>query len=267
MPSFATNIAVANWYRDPDFNAPVVTQSLLGETGTIVDDQDEWLYLEGWDQYRGWVARSQVVVLNQPFTADIFVLDFHGVVEEAGTATPHRIVTYGSRLKTITANPTLLVEFPDGARGHYHGQWTNQTLASTRENIVATARSFLGTPYIWGGRSPWGFDCSGLVQTVFARCGISLPRDAAMQDQVLAAARIAPEEAQPGDLFFFSREARVTHVGFSLGGRTVLHAHGWVKIESLDSNQRTANADLIQRLSATYSIQALLESVRMETKE
>jgi cell wall-associated NlpC family hydrolase len=104
----------------------------------------------------------------------------------------------------------------------------------TRQNIVQLVREFLGYPYFWGGRSPKGFDCSGLTQIVFSLYGISLPRDSWMQHRDALFCSDNPIEAQAGDLYFFADNGtKITHVGFALGEGRIIHARGMVRENSL----------------------------------
>jgi len=123
------------------------------------------------------------------------------------------------------------VVLPDGRSG-----WVpSQSLGGSRPpGLIARVRSLLGVPYLWGGRTPSGFDCSGFTQQVLAEQGIRLPRDA---DQQFHVSRSLPdgEEAKLGDLIFFGPpRARLTHVGLCLGGGFFAHASGEVRISSID---------------------------------
>jgi cell wall-associated NlpC family hydrolase len=108
----------------------------------------------------------------------------------------------------------------------------------TREGLVRTGIRFLGVPYLWGGNTPLGFDCSGLVQRIFRLHGRLLPRDSDQQARIgVLREGTGPAVFEPGDLLFFGRSAdRVTHVGMVLPDRTFLHAYGQVIVSSLDAS-------------------------------
>lgn len=102
--------------------------------------------------------------------------------------------------------------------------------------ICATAQLYLGTPYLWGGTSIWGIDCSGLIQQVFAVHGIHLPRDAWQQARA-GQAFTDSQKSTAGDLAFFANDQnRITHVGLVLGDGQILHASHWVRIDRLTSD-------------------------------
>ena len=106
--------------------------------------------------------------------------------------------------------------------------------ALNRESVVKLARLFLGIPYYWGGRSPKGFDCSGLTQTVFGLLDVRLPRDAWMQQRDSKKVAEEVEQAAAGDLLFFAENGdKITHVGIALDNGQLLHARGFVRINSL----------------------------------
>jgi cell wall-associated NlpC family hydrolase len=103
-------------------------------------------------------------------------------------------------------------------------------------NIVPSALAFLGTPYLWGGRTIWGIDCSGFVQTIFGGNGYQLPRDAYQQQEV--GIEVDFEDADKNDLAFFAnKEGKIVHVGLILDNKKrIIHASGEVRIDTLDNN-------------------------------
>lgn len=106
---------------------------------------------------------------------------------------------------------------------------------------VALAEKQIGTPYVWGGAKPGGFDCSGLVQWTYGQLGVSLPRTAA--DQAKAGVAVSPADAQPGDLVFFSRNGHVDHVGMYVGNGVMVeapHTGTTVRLQKVDLSTATA---------------------------
>jgi cell wall-associated NlpC family hydrolase len=102
------------------------------------------------------------------------------------------------------------------------------------DNIIRTAMEYLNTPYLWGGRSPFGIDCSGFTQIVFRICGIPLKRDAVLQAQHGEMISFI-NEALPGDLAFFENSVgNITHTGILTGSGKIIHASGRVRIDSVD---------------------------------
>jgi hypothetical protein len=102
------------------------------------------------------------------------------------------------------------------------------------ERLSFFALKYIRTPYLWGGRSPFGIDCSGFVQNVFRMCGYSLPRDSAQQAERGQVINLI-EEAKMGDLLFFDNaEGRITHVGLFVGNKQIIHACGEVRLDKID---------------------------------
>ena len=104
--------------------------------------------------------------------------------------------------------------------------------------LISYAKSFIGTPYLWGGKSSLGFDCSGFVQTVFKMTGIDMPRDASQQILRENLYDIDYCDAQTGDLLFFMEGNYVNHVAIYLGNQEIIHSSGSVKIENLADNDK-----------------------------
>jgi cell wall-associated NlpC family hydrolase len=165
------------------------------------------------------------------------------------------------KVKSMKGNWVSL-ELPDRRKGYltasetmnYH-QW-KKTLKPTPELILKTAKQFLGVPYLWGGTSSKGVDCSGFVKTVFRMNGIELTRDA--DQQGMQGDNVPIDEnfqnIKPGDLLFFGARAingkpeRITHVAISLGGTEYIHSSGMVKYNSFDSKSPKFSESLKRKL-------------------
>ena len=136
----------------------------------------------------------------------------------------------------------------------FEGSRTQEKFA--KENLISTALLYLNTPYLWGGKTPFGIDCSGFTQMVYKLNGYALKRDASQQvDQGEALSFI--EESEPGDLAFFDNtEGEITHVGIIMKDNYIIHAHGKVRIDRLDhtglfnmqSNTHTHDLRVIKRI-------------------
>ena len=220
--------------KEPSDRAEMVTQWLFGETANVLDRQDKWSRLKfHLDGYEGWVDNKQLVPSPQ--------------------APPKQAKRSIEATATVDLGETKLilpmgavVEFPDRSDGviPLHGSpiATGKSIADLEGPITLRAmlmtRPFIGAPYLWGGRTPWGVDCSGFTQMVYLLAGLHLPRDAHQQAEVGTTIELL-DLVQPGDLAFFDNdEGRIVHVGFILpgpdGSRFIVHASGQVRLDKLD---------------------------------
>jgi gamma-D-glutamyl-L-lysine dipeptidyl-peptidase len=217
-------------------NGRVDSQLMLGE-GVLVDQrQGTWAHVVVPDQpttldargYPGWIPLAQLtfqapaptlrdVVVTKP-TAWLYASDAMTRVVEVSMAT---------RLPAISTDTNWVhTELPDGRAALLHitdGSVVARNAAAlpaTAADVVRTAMLFKGLPYLWGGTSGFGFDCSGFTHLVYALRGITIPRDADAQSRTGTA--VARGDLRPGDLVFFASNGLVHHVGFYLGNNTML---------------------------------------------
>jgi hypothetical protein len=218
--------------------AEQVTELLFGDCYTVLLAQGNWLRVEGAaDNYLGWIDYKQHTPVSdayfQAWRAQDHprALDLVQVVSDADTRQP---ITVGCRLPFFDG---MTLKIGDKCL-FYNGAATNPAQAATTERQLMLLRKlgqlYLRAPYVWGGKSVFGLDCSGLMQQLFGLLGMQLPRDAHQQ---IALGRPVDfvTQTQPGDLAFFENaEGRIVHVGVVLDEGQILHAHGEVRLDPLD---------------------------------
>jgi cell wall-associated NlpC family hydrolase len=220
--------------REPSDKSEMVTELFFGECYTRLAQEGNWFHIQNAaDEYEGWIDFKQ----HTPVTATYFeswksqahprAIDIVQTVSNANTRIP---VLMGSTLPFFDGLNIQLGE----QKYVYNGRASNPNLPFKINFLTKIALSYLKAPYVWGGRSVFGIDCSGFVQQVFAMNGYQLPRDAWQQvshgEEVHFAA-----QTQPGDLAFFDNaEGRIIHVGLMLENSQIIHAHGEVRIDPLD---------------------------------
>jgi cell wall-associated NlpC family hydrolase len=259
------NTGVANIYREASFQSEVTTQAILGETPEVQSQRGKWFLVRQWDDYEGWLYYFYLSK-NQHFGAQgerirVNALVTHIREEPAETAPSLRDVVFGSELPIVLRDGSWVeVMLPDGLSGWLHDEPLNLE-GTPREQLVQIAERFLGAPYMWGGKTPKGFDCSGFIQTCFRAIGVNLPRDARIQHTFKELPPISINDTEPGDLLFFSeKKERITHVTLSLGGGDFIHSSGWVKIESLNEGSPRYNHLLRGIFTTAKDVSELLDA-------
>lgn len=213
-------------------SSEMISQILFGETFEVIEEKRSWLKVRCfWDKYVGWIDRKQAVEVSEEDYSNpkcAYSLELvQGVMAEK-----HYIpIVMGSNLPKYDGLKLKL----NGKSMTFSGQVINPSETEVdRELIVRIARKYLYTPYQWGGRSPFGIDCSGLTQVVYKMVGIHLPRDAYQQVEIGEPLDFV-NEAKPGDLAFFKKpNGRICHVGIVFPEQKILHASGQVRIDNLD---------------------------------
>ncbi|MEE9166902.1 MAG: C40 family peptidase [Candidatus Neomarinimicrobiota bacterium] len=258
------NVSVASIHAKAEFASEVVTQALLGEELEVLEINSEWLKIRQWDGYEGWLNQFFGARVSEEYLAGVksdqamIVGDLFGdVYEEADRTMPVvRDLVYGDRLVSLEdKNGWRQVLLPDGESGWTDSGPQRDFSVHLRETLVKEARRFLGIQYLWGGKSPKGFDCSGFVQTVMKQ-RIPLPRDTHLQVDHPGLEDIGPEEVEKGDLIFFGTNGRsVDHVAISLGGDEFIHCSGFVKIDTLDVDSARSSDRSKRRIVVVKSIE------------
>jgi gamma-D-glutamyl-L-lysine dipeptidyl-peptidase len=251
-------LSVVNLRKGPDHTSELVSQARLGTPVLILKDYKSWIQIQTPDKYISWTEKSSVTSMDrQEMTrwknsSRVIYLESTGwlhVNPSANSGVIGDLVGGSIMVKTGELKGFVSIELPDGRKGYVDRDavmdfknWEN-TVSCSKENICDVAMSFLGLPYLWGGTSAKGVDCSGLVQSVFFMNGIILERDASMQAQHGALVDITHgySRLEKGDLLCFGSKvngtAHVTHIAIYLGNKEYINSSGRVMVNSLDSTQ------------------------------
>lgn len=249
-------VNIANMYLNANVKSEVVSQAIIGTTCAVKLNKEGWYNIQLPDTYLGWVPAETIrfyTKQDQPYASRGHVATianlFANINEGPSVDSPlMTTVTIGVTLEVpdmVTQDGWLHVRLPDGQIG-----WIQQGdvivdnapylfARGKRSDFVATAKKFLGLPYRWGGVSPFGIDCSGLAQLVYRLNGITILRDAGIQQGMKEFAPVPKAKLQPGDLIFFGNPAtkNITHVGIYIGAgkfiHATTHAHPVVQISKL----------------------------------
>jgi cell wall-associated NlpC family hydrolase len=239
--------AVENMYSGPDAQKDVVSQALLGQVVGVLETADGFARVETPDRYRGWVPMGALSLYadgapryaSRGQVAEVVSLMANVYRDpDVTTARPRTTAPFTARLEVAagvalpagaSAERWLAVRLPNGETGYVQrgdvrvAYAADRRPAGTGEELVAAARRFMGAPYLWGGMSPLGVDCSGLMSRAFAANGIELLRDADIQFSDPRAIAVERADLRPGDMVFFGAK-KITHVGMYAGHGRFIHA-------------------------------------------
>jgi cell wall-associated NlpC family hydrolase len=207
--------------RRPDSNAPLETEALFGETATVYDESEGWAWAQlNRDEYVGYLPAASLGAPAEP-THRIAALRTHAYPGPAIKLPPRMALSFGAQLKIVGSEG----DFAVSQDGLYVWSRCLAALGALEPDAAAVAELFLEAPYLWGGRTSEGVDCSGLVQTALTAAGVASPRDSDMQEAVLGDLIAIDHPEAPlarGDLIFWKG-----HVGIMRDSVTLLHANGW----------------------------------------
>lgn len=220
--------------KTPADSAEMISMLLFGEHYRVLEwsDDRKWCLIQnGYDQYEGWVDIKQHTEISSEYFDQINNSEYKIATDLFSRILYKRQVIYvplGSVLPLLN-NPLFQMEEQlafNGEAKSLHQKWT-------ADLMIVVAKKYLNAPYLWGGRSPFGIDCSGFTQVVMRVAGYKLPRDS--KDQILQGKEISLDEAQQGDLAFFTNaQGKMNHVGIVLKDGEIIHASGKVRIDTLD---------------------------------
>jgi cell wall-associated NlpC family hydrolase len=207
--------------RGPDPNAPLETEALHGESVTVYDEQEGWAWAQlERDRYVGYLPGAALGAPSTP-THRVAALRVHAYPGPSIKLPPRMVLSLGAQLRIAAREG----DFAVSEGGLYFWSRHLAELGSREPDYVAVAERFLETPYLWGGRTSEGVDCSGLVQTALTAAGVAAPRDSDMMEATLGEPIALDDPEAPlkrGDLVFWKG-----HVGIMRDPVTLLHANGW----------------------------------------
>lgn len=236
-----SELSIISVRKEPGNQSEMTNQILFGETFQIIEDTNKWSYVKiTFDSYEGWIDSNSITELSEDL--------FNHINSNPCTVTQNLsniiindkneqiILPMGSTLPNFNKdNKTFIIN-----KNQYQ---LHERYNDDKPDIVNLSKQFLNSPYLWGGKNPFGIDCSGFVQVVFKVTGKKLPRDANQQVNLGNTVNFI-SDTKPGDLAFFDDdEGNIIHVGIILNNNEIIHAYGKVRIDKLDQ-QGIYNLDL-----------------------
>ncbi len=247
MDSAICKVAIAPLRANKSDTAEMVSQILFGEIINILEKIDNWSLIETYiDKYQGWVDSKQLEFLNKNEIDNWFL--------------NQQTITTNCQIKTNIGTLNLT----KGAFLHKNSpskfkigqvEIISKYKPST-PNLISFAKSYLNTPYLWGGKTNYGIDCSGFTQIVFRNQGVEIPRDASQQERYGNPTFF--KDRQKGDVAFFSNSSgKIIHVGILISKTKIIHASGRVKIDTID-DKGIFSHELNEYSHTLYSIKRMI---------
>ena len=234
-------------YETPEQNGHIEDIIPYGTIVDIAGEQDAWAYVTyaGW---RGWILKKELLEVNEdPEVSSNAIVGFRGgyIFNVPDTEWgPYLNLPFETPLKIIRELPEshqrwVVVQLLNGQTGYMQrSQIQFSKVHLTLPQAIEFSQQFIGTKYLWGGTTSFGYDCSGFVQMVYRQMGISLPRNSDQQAMDPRFTEVQTNDAQPGDLIFFKNAAgKVVHVGMMINENEFIHAatkqESWICINAL----------------------------------
>lgn len=230
------NLSIVPCRKEPSDKSEMVTQLLFGDSFEILETLGNWCKVKiAFDNYECWIDKRQFLSITHRAydiinSNDCFCTTELVQIISNNTTSQLFPIVIGSALPNFDLGECKI----ENESYTYDGSFVNIGIPSIKEEFIETAMMYLNTPYLWGGKSPFGIDCSGFTQMVYKLNGTKLFRDAYQQSEQGETLSFV-EEAEPGDLAFFDNdEGRIVHVGIVMNHNKIIHASGKVRIDGFD---------------------------------
>lgn len=231
-------------------HAEMVSQLLFGEHYQVLErsSNGKWLHIENhFDGYSGWLDLKQHHSISQEYFMEINHSDYQISTDLVAAATVD-----GQNLQLILGSVLPLTPdelFAPAGLLEFQGHAKPVSVKLNHQGLISIALKYVNAPYQWGGKSPWGIDCSGFVQQVFRVAGYGLPRDSGLQAET-GESISSLQKSQAGDLAFFTTSGgKINHAGIILGDGQIIHASGKVRIDPLTEAGIMDNKKLTHQLT------------------
>tara|TARA_B110000003_G_scaffold26609_1_gene25250 strand:+ start:483 stop:1247 length:765 start_codon:yes stop_codon:yes gene_type:complete len=226
-----SNLSIVPMRNEAADQSEMVNQVIFGEHFKVLEIRKKWSKIRlAHDSYEGWICNKQWIEIEEDIykQLDKEVATITTDILDIITKTHHQPIVIGSILPSYKSGHALI----NNEMYQFDGLTTPGFIK--KDKLVENALMYLNAPYLWGGRSPLGIDCSGFTQMVYRLQGVDLPRDAYQQAEVGTTLSFV-EESEPGDLAFFDNtEGKINHVGIILEDNHIIHAAGKVRIDRID---------------------------------
>lgn len=232
----------------------IVSQARFAEKVQIQEIKGEWSLITTPDGYSGWAPSKAIITANKMYETAIKTsrLSAHLYSVDDTEYGPILSLPYGSPLKLMDDSNAgwLEVELPNGQSAFIQrGDVAVEPPLNKKQDLVHFSQKFMELPYTWGGRTSFGYDCSGFVQMLYNQIGIHLQRDAKQQILDERFQEVSLDDLEPGDLIFFGKkDGKIGHVGMSIGNDLFIHASSrenspWIRISSLHAAEWNGNPE------------------------
>ena len=225
------NLAIIPLRAEANDRSEIVSQVLFGEHFQVLEQAKQWSRIQlEYDQYEGWIDTKQFQQISE---------------NEYSLLSSDAVILNADLVEYVTATGNLLMPIPLGAslsflnhpeinKGNFDFEGFKVSGVKPKSKLIETAFLYLNAPYLWGGKTPFGIDCSGFTQMVYKLNGYPLLRDASQQATQGEALSFI-EESEPGDLAFFdNEEGNIIHVGIIMNDNYIIHGSGKIRIDRLD---------------------------------
>jgi len=240
--------AYANIYREPSFSSELVSQALFFEILNVKSLEGDWIEVSQWDGYRGYTHKFYLSDNFSNQEKNYMILDrcisMYDSIDFKNIIT---VAPFSSQISaTFFGEGDYFVTNPIEGRTFYFKSDIQLSKNNSRSKVLEYSKKLIGSPYLWGGKTPFGYDCSGFVQSVLKAVGIDVKRDTSTQINDSRMHSVDMSSAEAGDLIFFSMEGNeVDHVGIWSGDGSVIHCGGEVKVQSIDDDSHKKLRDSI----------------------